>query len=693
MQFRELVLQGVRNFAQMHRLPLGAGLTVFVGGSGSGKTTVSEVIYHLLNPDPTEPGTERFQGADPNTCRAALLLEADDGAVYRLVQDLLRGSMALSRLDAASGRFQRVSVSPSEIRQYLGSQLHLPHADVLEGLFFVRERQLPSLAPPPSAAPPAGVPAAAPPGASQASGASAGQSGFPGFQGFSGMDPDEALLPDDPQEMRRQLETLRRDLAVAREVDDVQFELDGVQNELFELEQKSQGVKKAQQRVEQLEQQMQQYARLGQLPEDFEARVRDFEQAQARHERDSKRLEEECQRWEERSRESKPPPLVRDRFFLLGMGLGMLALLVGVAGFFLEEYLRWIALLDIPGFGVALFSALRHIDAGESVERAIRRLELARERQEKIDREFELATTIVRKMMAEFGVEKPAQILEQFAKRNELLAKLEQARAELAKLRADPTYEQNAARQEELRQRIGELEKRLEGAAGLMMSPQEMERRIGLLEQKLAGGAGPAAGPEGRQPEGDGDDASAFAFGPGAPPGAMRQPAAAGARLPPSALELAAEPAAGASGDHFQVLMKLADDVFLVERERIEAMLAPRAGQILAALSSSRWAGLSFVAGGAVQCRDASGNQQPAAGLAAADQDLVYLALHLAILEAAQRRQAVPLVLDNPYRRLPAAMNALVGRALQHLASCCQVIMLTDDASWASFANSSFQLG
>lgn len=693
MKFRELVLQGVRNFSSTHRLPLGAGLTVFVGASGSGKTTVAEVIYHLLNPDSTEPGTELFRGAGGDTCRAALLLEADDGSIYRLVQDLLRGSTVLARLDAGTKQFGQISAAPLEIRQYLGSQLHLPHADVLEGLFFVRDRQLPSLAPPPSPAGPAAMGEPEPPGRESVAAGVLERSGVAGFQGFSGPDPDEVLLPDDPREMRRQLETLRRDLDVAREVDDVQFELDGLQSELFELEQKSKGVKQAQQAVEQLEQQMQQFARLGELPEDFESRVRDFEQAQVRHERDSQRLEEECQRWEKRSQESRSPPLVRDRYFLLGMGLGVLALLVGIAGFFLEEYLRWVALLDIPGFGVALFSALRHIDAGESVKRAGKRLELARQRQEKITREFELATTIVRKMMTEFGVDKPAQILEQFAKRNELQTRLDKARAELARQKADPAYEQNATRQQELRQRIGELEKRLEGAAGLMMSPQEMERRIALLEQKLDGGAAGAGEADGQQLSGGENDASAFSFGPGAPPGAVRQQASGGRRLPPSALELAEAPAPGAVSDNFAKLLKLTDDVFLVERERIEATLAPRVGQYLAALSSSRWSAVSFAAGGALHCQDAVANLQPATALAPADQDLVYLALHLAILEAAQKRQPVPLVLDNPYGRLPAAAKAMVGRALQHLASLGQVIMFSDDLFWTSYANSSFQLG
>jgi DNA repair exonuclease SbcCD ATPase subunit len=56
MLFSELVIQGVRNFHDMRRISLGNGLTVLVGGTGAGKSTIVDVLLHILFPDPTEPG-------------------------------------------------------------------------------------------------------------------------------------------------------------------------------------------------------------------------------------------------------------------------------------------------------------------------------------------------------------------------------------------------------------------------------------------------------------------------------------------------------------------------------------------------------------------------------------------------------------------------------------------------------------
>ncbi|MBW1871701.1 MAG: AAA family ATPase, partial [Deltaproteobacteria bacterium] len=144
MHFSELVLQGVRNFQQMHRFPLGKGFTVFVGDSGAGKSTFVDVILHLLNPNPTEPATDKYKSSDPNLCRAALLIDDDAGQRYRLVQDLLRGSIALARQDPATSQFVAVSNSPAEIVQYLSSQLHLPQKDILKGIYISTKASLPS---------------------------------------------------------------------------------------------------------------------------------------------------------------------------------------------------------------------------------------------------------------------------------------------------------------------------------------------------------------------------------------------------------------------------------------------------------------------------------------------------------------------------------------------------------------------
>ncbi|RME26590.1 MAG: hypothetical protein D6806_05980 [Deltaproteobacteria bacterium] len=702
MRFRELVLQGVRHFQQTFRLTLPDGFTVFVGPTGSGKSTIVDVVYHILNPDPTEPGTSRFTGTDPNLCRAAFTIEAADGKLYRLVQDLVRGSLVLAGFDPRSRQFVKISDSTQEIRQYLGAQLHLPHADVLSIVHFPRAGQLPSLAP---------LPAASSPAVDTATTATAlgrqampdygGQQDaatqFPGYQGAEPYDDRDLVLPDDPEEMKQQLETLKRDLEIARRVDEAQFELDGLQSELFELEQKGKEVEKARQKLEQLDRQLEQFAALERLPPDFEQKVKQFQAAKLRLEKDTGRLEKERESWQERQDRGRPLPLLRNRTFLLGMAGGAAALAAGSAGFFLMEWMRWLALLDIPAFGVALYAALRHIDAMEGFKHAQGRIEAIEQRLEKVRREFDLETMVVRKTMAEFEVDRPEKILEQFARRKSIEEERNEARQRLERLENDPDYQQNRQRQEQLKARMAELEKELQAGAGLMMGQREMERRIKALEKKLSALGNPSGA--------SGQQESVFASAPpivagaqmappapaGAPPGALRKTPAESPRLQPStALQVDSSPAA-TKGPH-QKLVDAGADLLLVPRERLETMLAQRGSQLLQFLSGGRYGSVSFGAGEQILCTDAHGQAGPVESLPGPEQDIVYLALWAAIVEAAGHMQPVPVLLDDSFSMVPAAVARPLGQLLAQLGSTTQVVLFTADEGWASAAGQSFRL-
>jgi len=442
MRFTELVFQGVRRFGQTHRFALGDGLTVFVGGAGAGKTSFVDVIVHLLFPDTSEPATTAFQAQGSDVCRVALTLDDGRGQIYRLVKDLLRGSLALTRFDAGSQQFAPVSSSPAEILQYLSSTLHLPQRDLFEGLYVLRAGDLPSSAPTPAGGPPGALAGGVgPPGLQTGAGGFPGYQGdtgggggvqFPGYQG-GGFDDGGEVLPDDPQELRSQIEVLERDLSAARMVDDLQFKLDGLQSEMFELEDKSKGVRQAQQRLEELRQKQEQFSDLADLPGDFEERVKSYKQDGERHARDLARLDEERERWENQAEGSLPAPLLRNRNFQLGLAGGLVALLAGTAGFFTLESLRWIALLSIPAFGVVVIAAMRHIDQIMSAERAEIRLGLLDERRKKLERQFELESSIVKRTMERVGADSPERVIEMYAKRNELLEAIQQAEQGVAK--------------------------------------------------------------------------------------------------------------------------------------------------------------------------------------------------------------------------------------------------------------------
>lgn len=692
MHYSELVLQGVRNFAQMQRIPLGQGFTLYYADSGGGKSTVVDVVVHLLYPNPTEPASTEFQTAAGTPCRVSLTL--DEGAdKYRMVKDLTSGSIALTRLDPATGRFATVTAAAAEILQYLTSQLHLPQRDILESVYIGRDSALPSNTPQASA-PPGGMPMQRPaaagggqrrlPPSPHFPGGEGGAAGATPFPGYQGMDPGEDILPDDPEEIKKQMETLQRDLAAAKDTDELQFKLDGLQSEIFEIDQKFKGVREVNARVEQLEAGLKEFAALTDLPDGFEKKVREFDKSSQKLQKDLKRLEDDQERWEKRARMSTPEPLRKNRVFLMSLLAGVLALGAGVAGFFVYEPLRYVALLDIVAFGVATFVAIRHIDLLSMLERASRRMGMVDERREKIQRTFELETSMVRRTMMELQVEKPGQIIEQYNKRNKLQAEIEEARKQLEEKQKDSSLGEVESRRKELQEQIDEIEGQLAGAGGMMMHPREMERKIDALSEKLHRiESGEPASDFGQEdgylgaPEGD----DAYGLGVGAPP----------AHGTPSygEVDLGSQPAA----DPCQILVKAAEDLFLTGRERVEQTLQPRASQFIAALTNQANPQLAFGPGGTIQVMDSSsGGVVDFSMLPAATQDLVYLGLKFAIIELYSRQQPVPLLLDDPFKRIPSKKHALLSQMLADLGKLTQVILFTGQMTLARHATASFRL-
>jgi hypothetical protein len=680
MQLHELVLQGIRSFDQLYRLPIGQGLSVFVGGPGSGKSTVLEVLLELFDPTPLEEDAGRFAATGGGECRAALLFSDQRGTLYRLVRDFGRGAMVLSQRSGPEGQFVNISTAAAEIRQYLGGQVSLPQRDLWRELFFTRADSFPSSQRPQeqqSAPPQVSLPAA---------GLESPRPATAFFKGYQGDDLEQQeRLPEDPQEIQRQIETLRRDLELARQVDELQFEADGLRQQLFEAESKTRQLNEAQNRLKELERQRQEFARLRDLPQDFEQKVRAYGEEEKRLSRALSRLEEEENSFRQKFSRRLPPPLKSDPVFLSGLGVGLGALALGGLGFVLDESLRWAALMDLPAFAVALVAYLRHLDAWEGGARLEARLKQIEQRKERARQEFEMATALVRKIMKEQEVEKAETLLELYARAGELEKSIGQARQELEKMKADPGVLEAQQKAAQLKERIAQLEAKLAGAGGLMMSPKEMERRIKLLEDRLQGGAGQG------EEQNRGEDGAPVEFGGGPPRAALgKMPPAA---LAPSSVEATDDQkTTGAGREFWERLMRSADDVFLTKREDVEAAITPRAGQILVALSGARLKSVTFGPGGIIECAGQEGSRR-VEELSAADQDLVYLALKFAILERACARERIPLFFDEPFRSIQQSHYNVMGKALQYLGKFTQVVLLSGDEFWAQFATGSYRLG
>jgi energy-coupling factor transporter ATP-binding protein EcfA2 len=713
MQFSELVLQGVRRFDQMYRLELGSGFTLFCGAEGAGKSTIVDIITHLLFAQ-TDPGdTNAFAGTSGDVCRAALTMLDHTGQPYRLVKDLTRGSVVLTGQDAASGRFVPVSTLRADIIQYLGANLHVPSQDVFEGIFVTRASDLPSAKPQASSRRPdqiltAGVPKGGMGGRHDDKPVSGmrkkpttgggtvrplpprqmlSEDGASGSAASAYGDDaeDQEVLPDDAATLREQLAVLERDLTAAREADELQFEVDGLQKQMFDIDARLRGLKEISGKAATLEQDLQRYEKLSQLPENFEKVVKAFNGRTAKHKADLARLEDERATWEQRSIESEQPPLLKNRAFQLGLLIGIGALIVGVLGFIFYEPLRYLALLDLVGFGIAGVAAIRHIDFAANAQRSRKRLDLSDARRQKLDRQFELDTTVVRRALEKFDVQTPEALLDGVKQRNQVLTALRQVRDQEQAKRAELGVDQLEAKRTALAEKAKEIEGKLVGFGSTALHPKDMERRIKRIKDKLAQGESPRSTPSGASLSlgGQDDNYDYDATSASPPKKFLKGQADADESMNP----------VDAGPDACQTLLTLGQDLLLKDVEQLAAVLAPRCSQYVEILTDKAFSRVAIHPDGTLDCIEGSGSGSiPFATLPMSMQDLIYLSLKCTLIEVSSATQPMPVVLDDAFISISQRLYDVLGQILAGLGSTTQVILLTRSPELARYATASFSL-
>lgn len=102
----ELVMQGVRGFRNLTRLRFQNGFNFIAAGNEAGKTTSVDTVLRLLFPNGqpglTDPLVSR---SARDSSRGALVVCANDGAYYRVIQDFAKRAVNLSKYNAATKEF------------------------------------------------------------------------------------------------------------------------------------------------------------------------------------------------------------------------------------------------------------------------------------------------------------------------------------------------------------------------------------------------------------------------------------------------------------------------------------------------------------------------------------------------------------------------------------------------------------
>jgi hypothetical protein len=630
----ELAVQGVRGLAPTVRIALKQGYTLLQAQTPG--ASLFKLFEALCYADARDEAAAALLAPGAAQARAGLTFQGRDGQTYRLVREL-GASGTLAQMDAATGKFLPITSDAAEVAQYLRSSCGLPTRSAYEQVFAIVDGRWPSQ-----------QPAAAAPGLSKKPHLTPGP-----MPALASMHARAAVQPSaNVEATRAQIADLRVELDGVREADELQFKLDGVQKRVFDAGAKLRELEGLQREIGSAEASVEASpspAKLG-LPANVGERAARFEQLEKSRDDQLRRLEAEREQF--LGRAVQPEPLQKQVPFLVSAGLGVFTLAVGLA---LGHAWRYFSLLDIPAFGMAAVFALRHVGELQSGESVGRRQSHYDDRQKSIEATFENEVLSVKTAMKVLGVGTAGELIDVIAQRQMLEHNLGEARKRLEALQNDPEVaaaQRDAgdaqAEQAALETRMGEL-------SSFTRPPHVVEGEIEELEASIAAARNPQ-------------------------PAATVAPAAAAAAVATSpAAELSAE-------DPIPRLLDLTTDLFATDRATLAGLVAPRAGQYLAALTERRLSAVELDGHGQAQVTTAEGKR--AAGLLPGkDRDLLYLAVKVALMERYAERAKLPVLIDDAFSQFAPSEVALIGRMLKHLGTRAQVLHLTASTATEAFAD------
>ncbi|XXF81150.1 chromosome segregation protein SMC [Myxococcaceae bacterium GXIMD 01537] len=619
MHFLEVAVQQVRGFSATGRFAFKPAYLVLKPPTAEA-SPLAGLALALLYPD-GRGGDAGFIAPGQQKGKAAFTMQGQDGVTYRLLREL-GGSGSLHRLNPSSQQPELVSQDAAEMGQYLRSQVGLPPRTTFEQVCCLLPAQMPSRRPKPKPAAPKPDPKAA------------GHGGHGGSK-LTLATAITVLPAEDIPAAEAKVRALEQELAQARAVDEVQFQADGVSSQLFDIESKLKGTEGLQVAIREAEAAWKAEpspTQLG-LPQDILQRIQRYPKVVARRDEQLTRLNADREA-DAQVEDVYVEPLTKNRIFWAGVGAGVLCLLLGVV---LNGLGKYVALLDIPAFGVAAVVALRYVDELQQGDRKGRKGDRFASREKKILEEFEAEDSILRLAASSMKVDNYADIPVALERKELLRQRMEELREQLAQYEAAPEFQSAAAQRDELRQQAEAFNAKLAQMGSYSRDSREVERELSRVKESIALARAPAA------------------------------PAAPGA---------AAEPSAEPLEDPSPVLLNQASDLLTLDILATGAALRERCTQYLTALTDRRYQGVEWDKEGKGYVLT-QGKRQPVGEMPPKDLDLYYLSLRMTVVEKVSAKVKLPLLIDNALTGVDEAKLPLVGRMLKHLGTLTQVLHVT----------------
>jgi hypothetical protein len=553
--FLDLALQGFRDLSGSMRVRLQSGYNALISPTLSGETLVQGFLELLFS-------GERGPANKSAKSGGGVSMMAADGTTLRAIRDFTLGTGQLLEFDRQAKAFKPIATESADVDVTVRSRLSLPTRAAFEAVYVLRPRDLPSRA----------------------------NSREPKSESKEPEAP-----PPDPEVLRARLAELEKILADLKLVEDLEFELDGLQKQRFDFEDRARALVFDDTDLKAAEVEERRLSYLNALPGDFLARHDAYVKLVERRDADLKRWQAERQDLESADRQVQVTPLSKDARLWGGLVVGGLAV---VAAAVLGGLFRYIALLDIPAFGVVALVIFKALGEREIRDQIRWKLRLSTDRKEKIESRDGTEIKAVEEMLKTTGLADVDEVRRALSMRAQVNARLATLRTEAEKFRGDPERARILGERDAVTARVTAIEERLTRMTALPVESASLKAEaasIGIALAKLAARPAPAAAP-----------------------------AEAKAEL--------------------TAWFKVAQDLLLTDADSAARTLSERASLIIRALSGNRIAAVVFDANGDVFMRTAQGGSAKWAAMPDSARDLVYLALRGALYLAVDPKIRAPML-------------------------------------------------
>ncbi len=613
MIFLEFAAQGVRGVAPAGgRAALRPGYNVIAADGAVLRRLIEALLYPGAGDGEGLPRT----GAGPANApmRAGLTLLGNDKVTYRLLRDFATGEQ-LHRFDPEKRSFALVAQDPAEIAAFLQGTAGVPPPGRLGVLLALASADLPSKV--------AGLPAA------------------------TAAPPQRQALS--PEQSRKRLAQLKEELEKAKVAEKLQYQLDGLQSQLFRVEEALKGGAKIREGLEKAEgarAELGEAATVAAQLGDPDAKIAAFEKVAARKEETAAKVAAERAALADVEARGQPAPFWTDPLFWAGAGGGVGLAFAGALGSAVHPDLRYLAVLDVPAFGWAAWTALRWVGGMEAWERVSRRKRIVDDWEKKVGTQYEKDVVDVREALKTLGLSKVSELKEVLARLADADAVVAEWRRRLSEWEASPDARGALAEQSRLQEALRGVETKLAGdAGGFVRDVRSVESEIHRLDAEASAPAAPRPAPVTPAPR-------------------VTAPA----------------------GEPIHVLLERAAAELGGSAAAAGRTVAPKASQVLAGLSFQRLQALQVDERGSVLVQT-GGRVVAAPTLSAADRDVVFVALKLAFMEKALAGGKLVALADDAFGGFSEGARRFAARFLKQIARSGQIVHATSDPSFREAAD------